>query len=102
MSRSDAIAANSRHTRTALVAAWLTLVLIGAVSAFPGQEKPRQLPPAAIAPNDNRSPTGRLQDGVLTLRLELREGRWYPDEDGGPSLVVQVFAEEGQIGRAHV
>ncbi len=95
ISRSDAITANSRRTRTALVARWLTLVLISGVSAFPEQET-REPPPAAIAANNNRSPAGKLQDGVLTLHLELREGRWYPDEDGGPSLIVQVFAEEGR------
>lgn len=49
-----------------------------------------------VAPNDNRTPAGRLENGVLTLQLEATEGRWYPDADNGPSLVMQVFAETGR------
>src|SRR5688572_7603228 len=44
-------------------------------------------------PNDNRVAAGRLADGVLTLQLQAREGRWYPDGDSGESIVVQMFAE---------
>ena len=50
---------------------------------------------ARVIPNDNRTPAGSLQGGVLTLRLEAREARWYPDGDGAPSIVMQVFAEAG-------
>lgn len=45
--------------------------------------------------NDNRVAGGVLQDGVLTLHLEARRGLWYPDEDDGPGLVMQMFAEAG-------
>ena len=31
----------------------------------------------AITANDNRTPAGELRNGILSLRLELREGRWY-------------------------
>jgi FtsP/CotA-like multicopper oxidase with cupredoxin domain len=47
------------------------------------------------APNDNRTPAGTLRDGVLTLHLDARGARWYPDGDDGPSLVMQMFAETG-------
>ena len=50
-----------------------------------------------VSPNDNRLPGGVLKDGVLTIKLELREARWFPDKDGGPSIVVMSFAEEGRV-----
>jgi FtsP/CotA-like multicopper oxidase with cupredoxin domain len=50
-----------------------------------------------VTPNDNRVAAGILADGVLTLRLEAGEGRWQPDGDGGPSLVVETFAEAGRL-----
>ena len=49
-----------------------------------------------VLPNENRSAAGRLEKGVLEVALEAREGRWYPDGDNGPSLVMQVFAEAGR------
>ena len=50
---------------------------------------------AGAEPNDNRIAAGELREGVLTLRLEARAGRWSPDGDGGPSLVMPMFAEVG-------
>jgi FtsP/CotA-like multicopper oxidase with cupredoxin domain len=49
-----------------------------------------------IAINDNRTPAGTLQNGVLTIRLEAREGEWHPDRDSDPGVVVQAFAEQGK------
>jgi len=49
-----------------------------------------------IVVSDNRTPAGRLANGVLTVRLELREGEWHPDRDIDPSVVVRAFAEEGK------
>jgi FtsP/CotA-like multicopper oxidase with cupredoxin domain len=46
--------------------------------------------------NDNRSPAGTLANGVLTIRLEIREVEWHPDGDGDPGLVVRAFAEAGK------
>lgn len=51
---------------------------------------------ARAVPNDNRAPAGLLRDGVLTLHLEAREARWYPDGEGAPSIVMQFFAEAGK------
>ena len=51
--------------------------------------------PAVVA-NDNRTPAGQLENGVLNLHLELRPGRWYPEEQGGAYRDVYAFAEEGQ------
>jgi FtsP/CotA-like multicopper oxidase with cupredoxin domain len=49
-----------------------------------------------ILVNDNRTPAGTLANGVLTIRLEAREGEWHPDRDVDPGLVVRAFAEEGK------
>jgi FtsP/CotA-like multicopper oxidase with cupredoxin domain len=48
------------------------------------------------APNDNRTAAGTLRGNVLTLDLEAREARWFPDGADGPSLVMQMFAEAGR------
>lgn len=49
-----------------------------------------------IAANDNRRPAGRLERGVLTLQLEVRDGVLFPEEDAGPSIPALAFAEVGQ------
>ena len=49
-----------------------------------------------IVANDNRTPAGKLQNGILELRLELREGVWYPEEEGGGHRNAYAFAEERQ------
>ncbi len=48
-----------------------------------------------IAVHDNRLAAGTLRNGVLTLRLELKEGRWFPDGDGSRYEIVHAFAEAG-------
>jgi manganese oxidase len=53
-----------------------------------------------IQANDNRIPGGKLENRVLTLHLELREGDWYPEAETGPSLKVYAFAEEGKAPQA--
>jgi len=58
------------------------------------------LPLPLIEANDNRTPAGRLNNGVLDLRLELRQGRWYPDEENGPYRDVYAFAEEGRAAQS--
>jgi len=49
-----------------------------------------------IAANDHRRPAGWLQDGVLTVCLEAREGMWYPEGPDGVGLAVAAFAEPGK------
>src|SRR5829696_7830343 len=49
-----------------------------------------------VVVNDNRAAAGVLQGGVLTLRLELRDGEWHPDGDSDPGVVVRAFAEQGR------
>ena len=49
-----------------------------------------------VAINDNRVPAGMLRNGVLTVRLEAREGDWRPDRDSEPGLTIRAFAERGK------
>ena len=53
-----------------------------------------QVPPQ-ISANNNRAPTGRLEAGVLTLHLEIREGVWRPEAEDGPVIKTYAFAEQG-------
>ena len=56
--------------------------------------KVSQLP--VIVANDNRIPAGNLKEGILNLRLELRQARWYAEETDGVYEDVYAFAEKGQ------
>ena len=49
-----------------------------------------------ITANDNRSPAGELRDGVLTISLELGEGRWHPESEEGEVLTVYAIGEKGR------
>ena len=72
--------------RLALLAATLAAV----ISSDAGRAAER------IAANDNRHPAGRLRNGVLTLELELRTGRFRPQADDGPEVILQAFGERGR------
>jgi FtsP/CotA-like multicopper oxidase with cupredoxin domain len=52
--------------------------------------------PARIAFHDNRVAAGTLRNGELTLRLEVTEGRWFPDGEQARSEVIHAFAEAGK------
>ena len=53
--------------------------------------------PIAIArANDNRTPAGRLENGVLKIHLVLGMARWYPEAPAGPFVDVPAFSEEGR------
>lgn len=49
-----------------------------------------------VGASDNRTPAGRMDAKGLLLRLEIRQGRWYPEAADGPSYEVYSFAEEGR------
>jgi manganese oxidase len=55
--------------------------------------------PPEISANDNREAAGKLQDGVLRLRLELRAGRWHPEDANGWYRDVYAFAEAGKAAQ---
>jgi manganese oxidase len=73
--------------------ACLTILISGALVQASGQAPAS---PRAIRANDNRAPAGSLQNGILTLHLELTSGDWYPEADSGPSMKVDALAEEGK------
>jgi manganese oxidase len=53
------------------------------------------LPLPLVAANDNRSPAGQSTNGVLNLQLELRQARWYPEDENAGYRDVYAFAEQG-------
>ena len=68
----------------------LTFVMVGAGFLY-AADRPNQ-----IATNDNRSPAGKLRDGVLTVHLELGEGQWHPESEDGEAFTVYAFGEAGR------
>lgn len=56
-----------------------------------------QSPLPVVAANDNRTPAGNLHEGILNVRLELRQARWYPEAADGFHQDVYAFAEEGRL-----
>ncbi len=69
---------------------------LGAVThATPVAVGPASPGPDTIAINDNRTAVGALEGSTLTVRLETREGKWYPDGDTDPGINVLAFALEG-------
>jgi FtsP/CotA-like multicopper oxidase with cupredoxin domain len=55
-----------------------------------------QSPAEDIIANQNRTPAGKLENGALTLHLELRNGAWRPEADDGPKIFVQAIGEAGK------
>jgi len=50
---------------------------------------------SALAANDNRVPAGRLENGVLTIRIEAAMGNCSPEENDGPAYPCAAFREPG-------
>jgi FtsP/CotA-like multicopper oxidase with cupredoxin domain len=78
------------------VRSWTGLGLLTLFSAtLAAQSSPAIPPPPRIQANSNRVPAGTLENGVLSLHLELRPADWYPEADAGPCMKVYAFGEEG-------
>ena len=75
-------------TRQASIAA--ALMALGAGSG----SRPSHIMPR-VHINDNHHAAGTLRNGVLTVRVEVRVGMWYPDGDSAPGAAVPAFAEVG-------
>ncbi len=73
----------------------LALLPIADAQAQSRGTAPPKEPTAEIIANTNRKAAGRLREGVLTIKLEARNGLWYPETKDGPALQVQAFAEQG-------
>jgi FtsP/CotA-like multicopper oxidase with cupredoxin domain len=52
-------------------------------------------PPERVLINDNRTPAGTMNGTTLAVRLEVRLGKWHPDRDSDPGVVVKAFAVDG-------
>jgi FtsP/CotA-like multicopper oxidase with cupredoxin domain len=53
-------------------------------------------PGTRIVPNDNRHSAGTLQNGVLTVQIDARDGTWLPDGPKGFHYPVAAFGESGK------
>ncbi len=51
--------------------------------------------PVAIVANQNRTPAGKLESGVLNVQLEIVQGAWHAEAENGPRLYLQAFGETG-------
>jgi FtsP/CotA-like multicopper oxidase with cupredoxin domain len=69
------------------------LLAIGFILTTASAVLGESIPPASS--NDNRTSAGILKDRVLSLRLEVCQAKWFPEEDGKANAVVDSFAEEG-------
>jgi manganese oxidase len=49
-----------------------------------------------INSNDNRTPGGRLRNGILSIDLIAAPGIWFPEEKDGPGHQVYAFGERGR------
>ena len=105
-SRAHAVRANSSPTETprnVMLATAATAILLSGIAWQAESQTPithaeplastERLPTISI--NDNRWPAGQFENGILTVKLEARNGMWYPEGPDGPSLPVAAFAEAG-------
>jgi hypothetical protein len=49
-----------------------------------------------ISVNDNRKSAGELRNGILYIKLETRNGNWFPETHEGEGMQVFAFAEVGK------
>ena len=76
----------------------LLFSIVVSLAGFPDRGD-RPLPglgPTRISANDNRRPAGTLRDGRLELKLDVVNADWFPEAEGGPSIKMQAFAEQGR------
>ena len=78
-----------RRVVRAMLAALFFLCTVGPIAAADISDL------APVVTHDNVKPAGQLKDGILTLRLETKEGTWHPDADDGPGIPALTVAEEG-------
>src|SRR5687767_707062 len=82
--------------RPMTVAAAILLPLGATLLAPRSTESPPGTTADPVRVNDNRLGAGTLRGGILTIRLEVRQGEWHPDADTSVGLQVRAFAEEGK------
>lgn len=80
------------HTDPRVLCRFLFICILSAAAVA-------QSPTDDILANQNRTPAGKLENGVLTVHLEIRKGTWHAEAEGGPKLFVQAFGEAGQAAQ---
>ena len=83
-----------RSPRLTDAAAGVALVLFPLAAR--AHEVTHPAPDTRIVSNDNRRPAGTLRNGVLTVRIDARDGTWTPDGPKGHRYSVAAFAEVGK------
>ena len=77
---------------------WAVAACVGALSvssAMPARAAGTPIDHhAAVLANDNTRPAGTVEDGTVTVRLRAARGRWHPESDHGPSLIIDAFGED--------
>jgi FtsP/CotA-like multicopper oxidase with cupredoxin domain len=68
-------------------------IALAAATIAPLTPPPAERPLTEVVTNDNRTPSGSLAGGTLTLKLRAAEGVWRPEGPTGPALQVQAFGE---------
>ncbi len=70
----------------------------GIISCAPGSLLNESFDPAIeeVLTNDNRQPAGEIHNGVYYIKLEIREGNWYPESKEGAPVKIRAFAETGK------
>ena len=71
---------------------WSPLAMLCLFTSIAGA----QMPADEILANQNRTPAGKFENGVLSVHLEIRSGTWHAEAEDGPPLYVQAFGEAGQ------
>jgi FtsP/CotA-like multicopper oxidase with cupredoxin domain len=51
--------------------------------------------PDPVLAHDNADPAGTVDGDTVTIRLRAATGAWRPGGNGGPSVIVEAFGEEG-------
>ncbi|MGA1999638.1 MAG: multicopper oxidase domain-containing protein [Terriglobales bacterium] len=69
----------------------VTLVCLSALASVVAQSGA----PVAIVANQNRTPAGKLESGILNVQLEIVQGAWHAEAEDGPRLNLQAFGEAG-------
>jgi len=73
----------------------LALIILAAAVSCRSAAPNRDL----VVANDNRAAAGSLDDGVLTVHLEVVRALWHPESDSAEGVRVAAFAEAGQAPR---
>ena len=68
----------------------------------PSSSAAEQSPLPAIGANDNRTPAGNLKNGILNLRWDLRQARWYAEALDGVcrQLVISLPHDPAHVASA--